>query len=123
MGLQSLPRNERLRGKSAVESLFRKADVLVVPPLRILVQKNPQTDSTHQVLFTVSKKFIPKAIQRNRIKRLMREAYRLNKNHLKELPSLRIAYIYQSRNIVPQYKVTEAMLQAFIKLKAYAEKS
>lgn len=122
MGLQNLSRHERLRGKNAVESLFKKADVLVVPPLRILVQKNPETDHVHQVLFTVSKKFIPKATQRNRIKRLMREAYRLNKNHLKELPSLRIAYIYQSRNIVTLSEVTESMLQAFSKLKAYAEK-
>lgn len=123
MGLQSLSRHERLRGKSAVESLFRHADVLIVPPLRILVQKNPQADSSHQVLFTVSKKFVPKATDRNRIKRLMREAYRLNKNCLKELPSLRIAYIYQSRNIVPLSEVTEAMLRTFSKLKSYAEKS
>lgn len=123
MGLYSLSRNERLRGKNAVETLFRKANSFIIPPLRILTLKNPDSQSAHQVLFTVSKKFIPRATQRNRIKRLMREAYRLNKNHLEGLPPLRIAYIYQSKDIVSFSEVTEAMLQSFRKLKDYAEKN
>lgn len=122
MGLKNLSRDERLRGKSAVQALFQQATTIVVPPLRVLVQVNPLPNSPHQVLFTVSKKFIPKATLRNRVKRMMREAYRLNKNKLEGLPALRIAYIYQSKNIPRLSEVAETMLQVFDKLKAYAEK-
>jgi ribonuclease P protein component len=38
--------------------------------------------STHQVLFAVSGKKIKSAVTRNKLKRSMREAYRLNKHHL-----------------------------------------
>ncbi|MDW8332165.1 MAG: ribonuclease P protein component [Cyclobacteriaceae bacterium] len=123
MGLQSLSKAERLRGKSAVENLFQHADTISVPPFRVKVQRNPDAAAGHQVLFTVSKRYIPKATQRNRVKRLMREAYRLNKSQLNELPSLRIAYIYQSGKVPALAELSEAMIQVFGRIKSYVEKS
>lgn len=38
------------------------------------------TDAPAQVAFAVPKRFLRLAVQRNRVRRLMREAYRLNKH-------------------------------------------
>jgi len=122
MGLKTLKKAELLRGKKRIENLFRSGNDYVIHPLRIKVMRCQEPSETHQVLFTVSRKLHPKAVQRNRIKRLMREAYRLHKNQLQGLPSLCIAYIYQSKEIADFQTMSGAVVQSLQKLKAYAQK-
>lgn len=57
-----------------------------------------------QAAFTVSKRKMPLAVNRNRIKRLMREAYRLNNSELKALLlekkiPLSVVFIYTGNNL------------------------
>lgn len=67
-----------------------------------MVLENDSDDSeTIQVLFSVSKKKIKKAVHRNLIKRRMKEAYRLNKDILSDPQGSKksIALIYVSSEI------------------------
>lgn len=74
--------------------------------------------------FTVSSRHFKKAVDRNRVKRLMREAYRLQKNELQLLPELNkntlaLFFIYVGKEL-PEYEwVYEKMgvvLKRLIKL-------
>lgn len=55
-------------------------------PLLLVAKKLPLANTKYpaQIVFVVSKKRFKKAVNRNKIKRLMREAYRLHKHKLYE---------------------------------------
>jgi ribonuclease P protein component len=75
-----LPKNERLHSKKLIKELFDKGSSFFLYPFKVLILEAPQNlQETHQVLFSVSKKKIKKATDRNLVKRRIREAYRTNK--------------------------------------------
>ncbi len=102
---QKFPKQERLTSKKIIEELFSKGSSVFVYPFRLLYLPQ-QTDTPQaaspQVLFSVSKKYFKHAVDRNLIKRRMREAYRLNKGELlSSLPAhaipATIAFIYVAK--------------------------
>lgn len=78
-------KTERLKSKKAIELLYTKGRQKSFFPLKVFVHKN-QSPGPHPVRFMVSvpKKKIRSAVKRNRVKRLIREAWRLNKHLLYE---------------------------------------
>ncbi|MPM03630.1 Ribonuclease P protein component [bioreactor metagenome] len=72
-----------------------------------------------QVLFSVPKKKIPKAVDRNRIKRRLREAWRLNAGTLRNTCTssrvlLQVGIYYQSDVVLP-FSDLEAKIKTLIK--------
>ncbi|MDW8394169.1 MAG: ribonuclease P protein component [Chitinophagales bacterium] len=81
---QTLSRDERLRGKRQIEKLFASGKTVQVMPLRIRFCQEEGPGPPVRVLFSVSSRSFRNAVSRNRIRRLMREAYRRNKHLLTE---------------------------------------
>lgn len=71
------PSKEKLKAKKHIDYLFDKGKWLVCGNIRIIEVK-PNEEST-KVGVSVSKRYFKRAVDRNRVKRLLREAYRLNK--------------------------------------------
>lgn len=84
-------REERLKSRKTIDSLFAEGHSFGQYPLRIVwteVQEG-KTNSPVQFALTVPKKKFRNASDRNRIRRLIREAYRLQKPYFYEkLPPL-----------------------------------
>lgn len=82
---QKYPTREKLKQKKEIDFLFAKGKWQTHGDLRIIsidTIKKPSEDFTvenQKVGVSVSKKYFKKAVDRNRIKRLLREVYRLNK--------------------------------------------
>ncbi len=77
----SLCKDERLCRKKIIEAVFKEGQSIKTQSL-VLVFHYTQLPCTYpaQVMFTASKKLYKKAHDRNRIKRLLREAYRKQKH-------------------------------------------
>lgn len=78
-------RQEKLKSKKAIEQLFIEGDAVSVYPLRLVfLKKEHKSSSLLQVGISVPKRKVNKAVDRNRIKRVFREVYRLNKHEFSE---------------------------------------
>lgn len=73
-----LSKEEKLKSQKVIDSIFREGKSLSRYPIKVFYI--PQSDIlSHQAAFSVPKRTFKRAVDRNRIKRQMREAYRLNK--------------------------------------------
>lgn len=85
--IYTFTKEERLCNKKLIDELFRNGSSFLVYPFKVswLIVAEPQLYPA-QVLFSVPKKRYKHAVDRNLLKRRMREAYRLNKEHYLYLP-------------------------------------
>jgi ribonuclease P protein component len=119
----TFPKKEKLCSNKQIEELFAKGKSFIVYPVRIVYIIRDENDMGKQVasvLISVSKKRFKRANKRNRVKRLIREAYRLNKLGLQETLVLRnksvdIAFLYL-KNTLPEYAEMEESMTKAIKL-------
>lgn len=82
--LESFSKSERLCGVKAVSGLFAEGRTLNLPPLRLICRITPATDELQpaRVLVTVPKRHFKRAVDRNLMRRRIREAWRRNKEPL-----------------------------------------
>lgn len=74
------PKKEHLCSEQILSEVFTTGKSLVKYPLRLsYVRKRGKNENPVLVAFIVSKRLYGKAVDRNQIKRRMREAYRLNR--------------------------------------------
>ena len=82
-----MPKYERICKENDIQALFDKGVGVSVYPFRVifLFRRDESRPVTVRILVSVSKKRFHHAFKRNRVKRLMREAWRKNKASLYEI--------------------------------------
>ena len=120
MGLFSFGKEERLHKKKHIQELFETGSSFYVFPFKVLLL--PQTDQTlpHQVLLSVSRRNFKRAVDRNLIKRRMREAYRHQKNKLPRTVTLALGFIYTAKEILSLEEIQQKMILAFGRIEKMA---
>lgn len=104
-------KDERLKSKTSIEKLFKEGKGIVKFPIKM--QYMTLDKPMHQVAFTAPKRNFKRAVDRNRIKRQMREAYRTNKHILydREVPTQSIFFIYIGREMPIYADIDKRMKQ------------
>jgi ribonuclease P protein component len=118
MGDYSLPANERLKKKKEIQEIFQIGKSIGNKPLRLLYIISKESDPSIMFGVTVPSKKFAKAVDRNRIKRLIRESYRLQVSELKNIVHtmnirIKLFFIY-SGDAVPTYGVIFMELKLLI---------
>lgn len=94
----SYSKKEKLKSEKLITKLFSEGQSVVAYPLRLVYLQTTHTDEVKlKTGVSVSKRNFKKAVDRNRIKRLLRETYRLNNseyfNNITSSYALMILYI------------------------------
>jgi ribonuclease P protein component len=112
-------KKERVTGEKRVEALFSGGQSFIAYPLRVVFLKMKAVADMPlvSVLVSVPKKRIKSAVHRNRLKRLIRETYRLNK-HLVELTDCRldVSFIYLKDELSDYATIEKGMRKALNEL-------
>lgn len=77
-------KSERLCHEKKIQRLFHDGKSFLIYPYKVIFRCLDATDEPLQIAISVSKRFSKLAVNRNRVKRLIRETYRLNRNELKK---------------------------------------
>lgn len=117
----SFSKNEKITSKDKIDKLYKSGKPVKAFPLYAkYIIVNTQI-TTCQILISVSKKKLRKAVDRNKIKRLIREAYRLNKSSLLETitkNNLKIAIVinYSLSEITDYATINNSVLKLINKI-------
>jgi ribonuclease P protein component len=118
--LHTFGKDEKLCSDKLIEQLFASGSSFVKYPLRVVYMNVSElpADTNCQVLTSVSKRRFKRAVKRNRVKRLIREAYRLNKHLLSGSINgkLILGFVFIGTDL-PEYKsVEKSMIYTLTKL-------
>ena len=119
---QHFTKAERISSQKEIDRLFSEGSTFVAYPLRVVyVEKKPFSGVQAAILVSVPKKRFKRAVKRNRVKRLIRETYRLHKNALLEFlaasdKGLLIAFVYLTNELCDFATIDAAMRKAMKKL-------
>ena len=122
----TLGKDERLKSRKQIEKLFAEGKSFAVNPFRVYFIVNGQLSMVNggsglQFGVGVSNRNFKRAVDRNRIKRLTREAWRLQKNELNEQvkttqKQLNVFFIYTGKELPDFTTVKDKVAVALKKL-------
>lgn len=112
--MNKFPKRERLNSKIKIDNLFKSKNTFTYNKIKVNWDINPSKGNHSEILISVPKRIIPVAIKRNKIKRLIRESYRINKNILElNNQELNISFLFLSSEI-PQYNSLEEKIKVIL---------
>lgn len=107
-GLFSLPKAERLSGRTAVSDLFSKGNWGGYGALRYCFRKGNGQD-VNRIMVSVPKKFFRRAVKRNLLKRRIRESYRRQKSLVPASAGIDIAFLYNTKDLLDYRTIYETV--------------
>ncbi|WP_321478785.1 ribonuclease P protein component [uncultured Bacteroides sp.] len=126
MGINTLSKPERLNSKIAIEKLFSGgAKSFSSYPLRVVFMEmnkgEQEAPPCLSLLISVPKKRFKRAVDRNRVKRQIREAFRKNKHTLLKLLeekklNLSIAVIYLSDDLLSSTEIENKLKLLLVRI-------
>ena len=126
----TLGKNERLKSRKQIEQLFNDGQRFSISPFRIFYSFQNSSAPVNQLLqagFGASSRNFKTAVDRNRIKRLTKEAWRLQKNDLGDLlkeqnRKLNVFFIYTGKELPAYDEVYNNMKKIVSKLLDISDK-
>jgi ribonuclease P protein component len=108
-------KKEKLKSKKLIDQLFTEGQSVSAFPLRLVFLETSFEDAIiAKTGVSVSKRHFKTAVDRNRIKRLLREAYRLNKhdyfNNITTQYAFMILYIGKEKPAFEQVEIKMKVL-------------
>jgi len=111
----TFPKAEKLCGKKEIEELFQNGSSFYLHPFRFKYLQST-VETTNKVLFSVPKKKFKRAVDRNLIKRRLRETYRLNKHHLNNSDHFYyLGFVYVDKKILSYQDIESKMIKTLIR--------
>jgi len=100
----TLPKKERLCGKTGIEKLLAKGRHGNVSDLRYIYLTGTEMPY-NRILVSVPKKFFKRAVKRNLLKRRIRESWRKQKHDLKTPDGTDILFMYSTKEILTYQEI------------------
>jgi ribonuclease P protein component len=117
------PKSEKLCSDKLIDKLFTEGnrEIGSFPVRLVYLQVSTEEISGINILVSVSKRHFKRAVKRNRVKRQLREYYRLNNQKLKSMlatnnQGLLLALIYTDGKLWSTEKLNKRLDSAFEKL-------
>jgi len=120
--MHHFPKGERLKSRKKILALLNGGNVTKAGPIKIIWSTEPdaingENKEAIQTAFSVPKRKFKKAVKRNRIRRKMKEIFRLNKQPLTEHLyrhqfKLNLLVIYLSGKDMPYKQIEKHLLKA-----------
>lgn len=115
------PKKQRITHKKRIAQLFAEGVPAKAFPFRVQFLLNDL--AYHRILIAVPKRNVPLATNRNHIKRLMREAFRLNQQHLKTTSHIDLLFIFTGKEKPTYSEIERKLIKLFDKIQIQATPS
>ncbi len=114
--MQTLTKAERLRSRKTISLLFEKGKAITVHPIKMMwMQTANKENSILQFGVAVPKKNFKRAVDRNRLKRQLREAMRKNKLSVKKFLEEKnkpcaVLLVFTGKEAVPYKEIEDKII-------------
>lgn len=121
MKANSFPKSQRLKSRKKLQQLFTTGKSIRAQNIRLVYLVEENTSAGVKCGVGVSSKYFKKAADRNRIKRLLREAYRLQQHTIKKYAgdnntAISLFFLYTGKALPSYTDVFENVVTALKKL-------
>jgi ribonuclease P protein component len=111
----TFPKHQKLKSRKDIKALFEEGKIVTKYPVKLLWLPLSQQDT--RAGFAVAKRNFKSAVTRNKIKRLMREAYRLQKQEIQgRQKTFTLLFLYIGKDVASFKAIDKAVVGALKKL-------
>lgn len=117
----TLGKDKKLKSRKAIDKIFSDGKNFHKFPVRAVYFYEFNAESELKIGVSVPKKKFKKAVDRNLLKRRLREAFRLNQEKLNLSGKLNIMFIYSSHEIQPFETIEKSVIALLASLNSLSD--